>query len=464
MRYLISLLLLISVHVNIFCAALQVDERDIYGSTPLHQEIINRLGQTDEHSFYEQYYRVSKLIKCKADINAKNIFGETPLILAWYYGSIPSVELLLDAKANCNIESHGMDRRELESNIDILKILLDDSVDFDLEEIRAKKESLKIKSKEKYYEYTPVIENIVSRQSQKILNYASKINELALFPVPICKLIAKYSINLRSYQQCTENYDYNELLIESAAANDFDLIKYALLMKADINFRDPGPGIFQRLLPAKAPKNLFGWTLHFDNAELYNFLLKNNENLSINANFGQIVNQKCPKIVSSIILSVNDLPAERIYLEGQVHSLLGTCGKNGILVNDVLLRFFAPYVNNLLYYSINDKLTSEKLNFEDSTGTTPLMYAITRNHEFLFDLLTLNEKSGRIALSTTNKYGLSVLDLAKEKRCIAVLYAIKFSIEKSVNIIIKCSRLNKHLAKIIMGYVYGDLDFEIPKG
>ena len=75
------------------------------------------------------YYNIAKkLIEWKADINTKNTFGQTPLILAAELGKLKMVKLLLDKHANPHIKSNFGETALmfacLSGHVDVVKELL----------------------------------------------------------------------------------------------------------------------------------------------------------------------------------------------------------------------------------------------------------------------------------------------------------------------------------------------------
>jgi ankyrin repeat protein len=80
---------------------------------------------------------VKKSIKAGADVNAKNICGNTPLIEACMIDNYEIAEVLIEAKADVNAESDlgytAMMEAYINKNIKIIKLLMLNGADYNKE-------------------------------------------------------------------------------------------------------------------------------------------------------------------------------------------------------------------------------------------------------------------------------------------------------------------------------------------
>jgi ankyrin repeat protein len=75
---------------------LDVNAVDVNGSTALHYAVIGSQDEPEE---------VAALLKRGANIEARDHWGQTPLIFAVHYNLTRSIQVLLDRGANVNAES-----------------------------------------------------------------------------------------------------------------------------------------------------------------------------------------------------------------------------------------------------------------------------------------------------------------------------------------------------------------------
>jgi ankyrin repeat protein len=106
-----------------------INERDIYGNTPLHYAA-QKNGSNDI---------IRILLDYGTDINVTNSVKSTPLSIAVVYGNIMAVEFLIENGANLNtINKYGENLLFPASNIDILRLLIGRGLDINSRDSRGR--------------------------------------------------------------------------------------------------------------------------------------------------------------------------------------------------------------------------------------------------------------------------------------------------------------------------------------